>query len=493
MYPSAVEHVAIGRQLSPRFYTTILLYPDGQSTRQVASSSPQTGRKVARPVRAPCGNRLPLTWIAAPAPASTAMILNAPEGQGALVLQIKARTATVWLIHRSKTGAPDQVPPLPRDMRLSRASPDANVRLGRSIALAPIDLGCEGRRRTVGRTHGHGTRIERGGWVHSTPVDRRFVGEWELARKLLRDSHMVRASADGLPECLRCAISPVATPLLVSAPAGPLPPPLSNALRGSALSPTSGRLNRLCTPPPTSCEDARSCCAPPCCPADAKGGDHACARAHVQHEGAAGDQPHKDPVQAGAPCKGPVVRADGPHEGERDLAHTHPVAAPAPGGSYGGRPAVASREAQRERREQQRGRQRGRWQRAQEEAEKVLRHARPLIDDSELAQDERTFFAQTKHDDETAAQSGAAVRDAHPPGKKYRLADTMKAIIWQLVCLSNEVVRLENGKNILENSNQVVSDQGVRKTLHQKIPHALLGLVSFMKKKYAKEVIENEA
>ncbi|KAH9831507.1 uncharacterized protein C8Q71DRAFT_880458 [Rhodofomes roseus] len=106
---------------------------------------------------------------------------------------------------------------------------------------------------------------------------------------------------------------------------------------------------------------------------------------------------------------------------------------------------------------------------------------------------ERTFFAQTKHDDETAAQSGAAVRDAHPPGKKYRLADTMKAIIWQLVCLSNEVVRLENGKNILENSNQVVSDQGVRKTLHQKIPHALLGLVSFMKKKYAKEVIENEA
>ena len=42
--------------------------------------------------------------------------------------------------------------------------------------------------------------------------------------------------------------------------------------------------------------------------------------------------------------------------------------------------------------------------------------------------------------------SAAAKRDAHPPGKKYRLTDTMKAIIWQLVCLSNEVVRLENEK-----------------------------------------------
>lgn len=49
-------------------------------------------------------------------------------------------------------------------------------------------------------------------------------------------------------------------------------------------------------------------------------------------------------------------------------------------------------------------------------------------------------------DDETAAMSAAAKRDAHPPGKKYRLTDTMKSIIWQLVCLSNEVVRLENEK-----------------------------------------------
>ncbi|TFY68652.1 hypothetical protein EVJ58_g875, partial [Rhodofomes roseus] len=107
------------------------------------------------------------------------------------------------------------------------------------------------------------------------------------------------------------------------------------------------------------------------------------------------------------------------------------------------------------------------------------------------------------HDDETAAQSGAAKRDAHPPGKKYRLTDTMKAIIWQLVCLSNEVVRLENEKNILENSNQVVSDQGVRKTLYQKIVNAfpegwlssgqISREVSVMKKKYEKEVMENEA
>ncbi|EPT00040.1 hypothetical protein FOMPIDRAFT_1036889 [Fomitopsis schrenkii] len=105
-------------------------------------------------------------------------------------------------------------------------------------------------------------------------------------------------------------------------------------------------------------------------------------------------------------------------------------------------------------------------------------------------------------DDETAAMSAAAKRDAHPPGKKYRLTDTMKSIIWQLVCLSNEVVRLENEKNSLENNNQIVSDQGVRKTLYQKIVNAfpdgwlssgqISREVSVMKKKYEKEVMEGE-
>jgi Ubinuclein conserved middle domain len=33
---------------------------------------------------------------------------------------------------------------------------------------------------------------------------------------------------------------------------------------------------------------------------------------------------------------------------------------------------------------------------------------------------------------------------AHPPAKRYRLTDAMKAIIWELVVLSNECCRLEN-------------------------------------------------
>jgi len=35
---------------------------------------------------------------------------------------------------------------------------------------------------------------------------------------------------------------------------------------------------------------------------------------------------------------------------------------------------------------------------------------------------------------------------AHPPAKRYRLTDAMKAIIWELVVLSNECCRLENEK-----------------------------------------------
>jgi hypothetical protein len=33
---------------------------------------------------------------------------------------------------------------------------------------------------------------------------------------------------------------------------------------------------------------------------------------------------------------------------------------------------------------------------------------------------------------------------AQPPAKRYRLTDAMKAIIWELVVLSNECCRLEN-------------------------------------------------
>ncbi|KAI0323619.1 hypothetical protein GY45DRAFT_1264300 [Cubamyces sp. BRFM 1775] len=103
------------------------------------------------------------------------------------------------------------------------------------------------------------------------------------------------------------------------------------------------------------------------------------------------------------------------------------------------------------------------------------------------------------HEDGGVA-GGKGGRDSHPPAKRYRLTDQMKQIIWQLVCLSNECCRIENEKNSLEGSNQIVSDQGVRKTLYQKIvaafPDGWLSSgqisreVSVMKKKYEKESME---
>ncbi|KAJ3506871.1 hypothetical protein NLJ89_g6625 [Agrocybe chaxingu] len=60
-------------------------------------------------------------------------------------------------------------------------------------------------------------------------------------------------------------------------------------------------------------------------------------------------------------------------------------------------------------------------------------------------------------------------KDSHPPAKRYRLTDQMKAIIWELVLLSNECCRLENEKNTLEGSVMQISDQGARKNLYQRI------------------------
>ncbi|KAG2064926.1 hypothetical protein BDR04DRAFT_1109359 [Suillus decipiens] len=93
-------------------------------------------------------------------------------------------------------------------------------------------------------------------------------------------------------------------------------------------------------------------------------------------------------------------------------------------------------------------------------------------------------------------------RDAHPPAQKYRLTEAMKAIVWQLVMLSNECCRLENEKNELDGSNALVSEQGSRKILYQKIVAAfpsgwlnsgqLSREVSSLKKKYEKETMEQE-
>ncbi|KAH9939234.1 uncharacterized protein BXZ73DRAFT_43928 [Epithele typhae] len=106
------------------------------------------------------------------------------------------------------------------------------------------------------------------------------------------------------------------------------------------------------------------------------------------------------------------------------------------------------------------------------------------------------------HDDGAGGGGGRGNKDAHPPAQRYRLTDQMKGIIWQLVCLSNECCRIENEKNTLEGSNAIVSDQGVRKNLYQKIvaafPDGWLSSgqisreVSVMKKKYEKESMEAE-
>lgn len=51
--------------------------------------------------------------------------------------------------------------------------------------------------------------------------------------------------------------------------------------------------------------------------------------------------------------------------------------------------------------------------------------------------------AQEKEKD--GAPSGKE-KEVHPPSKKYRMTDAMKAIVWQLVLLSNECCRIENEK-----------------------------------------------
>ncbi|OCH87699.1 hypothetical protein OBBRIDRAFT_759360 [Obba rivulosa] len=132
-------------------------------------------------------------------------------------------------------------------------------------------------------------------------------------------------------------------------------------------------------------------------------------------------------------------------------------------------------------------------------------HPTPKIPVSSLAPrtslDEAGNDTGLEHDE--AKGKGQEGREPHPPAQRYRLTDTMKQLIWQLVCLSNECCRIENEKNALEGVNQVVSDQGVRKSLYQKIvaafPEGWLSSgqisreVSVMKKKYEKEVMENEA
>ena len=76
-------------------------------------------------------------------------------------------------------------------------------------------------------------------------------------------------------------------------------------------------------------------------------------------------------------------------------------------------------------------------------------NATPLVNSNSLALPPSTSMdgddgdADKDHDGPSTAGSG---RDAHKPGKRYRLTDQMKSIIWELVVLSNESCRIENEK-----------------------------------------------
>jgi hypothetical protein len=96
---------------------------------------------------------------------------------------------------------------------------------------------------------------------------------------------------------------------------------------------------------------------------------------------------------------------------------------------------------------------------------------------------------------------GNGIPTTNPPIKKYRMTEAIKGIVWQLVSLSNECVFLENEKNRLEGSNTIVSEQGARKVLYQKIvaafPEGWMSSsqvsrdVSAMKKRTEKEQLES--
>lgn len=78
--------------------------------------------------------------------------------------------------------------------------------------------------------------------------------------------------------------------------------------------------------------------------------------------------------------------------------------------------------------------------------------------------------APNDHDkDGEDGKDGGKDNANHPPNKRYRLTETMRNIIWELVLLSNECCRLENEKNSLEGSGVLISDQGLRKVLYQKV------------------------
>ncbi|KAJ7204686.1 hypothetical protein GGX14DRAFT_645881 [Mycena pura] len=93
-------------------------------------------------------------------------------------------------------------------------------------------------------------------------------------------------------------------------------------------------------------------------------------------------------------------------------------------------------------------------------------------------------------DDEREGGPGKGGAHHVPPLKKHRMTEAMKAYVWQLVLLSNEIYRLWNEGSVLQ-----VSEQGLRKVLYQRIvstfPDGWISRdVSAMKKKYEKEATD---
>jgi hypothetical protein len=71
--------------------------------------------------------------------------------------------------------------------------------------------------------------------------------------------------------------------------------------------------------------------------------------------------------------------------------------------------------------------------------------------------------------DSVAPEHERRERGANPPQRRYKLTDELKGVLWALVCISNECVRIENEKAELEGLKGDVSEQGHRKTLYQKV------------------------
>ncbi|CAK5272128.1 unnamed protein product [Mycena citricolor] len=144
------------------------------------------------------------------------------------------------------------------------------------------------------------------------------------------------------------------------------------------------------------------------------------------------------------------------------------------------------------------------YEEKQKEKAAALVNGSPEGDGSGLSRQATEDPDPEKEKPEREPGTGPGKGGAHhgPPLKKYRMTEAMKSQVWQLVLLSNETCRLENEKNQLEGSVLQVSEQGLRKTLYQRIVNAfpegwmssgqISRDVSAMKKKLEKEAAEEQ-